>query len=533
MKLIFAAVLLLILSGCTQTGAPPRAIPEHLTPTKETENDILRCYPLDSPECRFFAVGEDLFLHRGKELLRCTGKNLVVGSKVQLPSVDCTVFTDGKQVGYFDPESQEAVLLCTNQTLRIGGVPVLRDGNIYYRTGDAIMEGSFDTGILRMLRSGVPEDFSVDAVLSDGTLVCGNNLISPADGRAVGNTPTIIAASTGRRDYRALRLGSNDCITAGRNLLPLPPGWRFLAFWEEEHCALICRDEGQPELALFDLNTGNRRAQIILNMTSPSEGAVTADGRVFFRSGDLWLWIPEYNPVRDTRIHFADPKGMTQCRQRALFLEEQYGLHLLLGADAVRQFANMECEPEDIGNLVMDALDRIEKALTRFPAEFIRSVIRSGRNVYLCPVRSIRHADTEPVFLLQQNGADTCLYIAVNTHAGESVIRGLSGIMDGRVFSLTDTYDSWEALNPEGFHYGGDTDFDPAAFTSAADQLSPAADRAGVLIAAVESGNRELFRSAILQNKLRKLCTALREVYPISNRNLPWEQYLWEQGGMG
>ena len=56
----------------------------------------------------------------------------------------------------------------------------------------------------------------------------------------------------------------------------------------------------------------------------------------------------------------------------------------------------------------------------------------------------------------------------------------------------------------------------------------PAADRAELLWAAMEPGNRELFLSAQLQNKLRTLSQALRQFLP-STAKCPWEQYLWRQ----
>ena len=55
-------------------------------------------------------------------------------------------------------------------------------------------------------------------------------------------------------------------------------------------------------------------------------------------------------------------------------------------------------------------------------------------------------------------------------------------------------------------------------------------DRAGLLYAAMEPGNRELFLSARLQNKLAALCQGLRQAFPeIQNAKRPWEQYLWRQ----
>ena len=58
-RILPALLLCLLLLGCGP-AAPSREF--RLTPTKETENDNLRCYPLDAADCRFFTYGNDLLV---------------------------------------------------------------------------------------------------------------------------------------------------------------------------------------------------------------------------------------------------------------------------------------------------------------------------------------------------------------------------------------------------------------------------------------------------------------------------------------
>ena len=93
----------------------------------------------------------------------------------------------------------------------------------------------------------------------------------------------------------------------------------------------------------------------------------------------------------------------------------------------------------------------------------------------------------------------------------------------------SDALDRWDSLNPPGFAYGG-TDWDETAFADDRCLESPTADRVGLLCAAMEPGNRELFLSVRLQNKLRTLCQGFRQVFSLdANSKKPWEQYLWHQ----
>ena len=552
MRILLAAMLCLFLLGCGQTA--PAEAPNRLTPTKDTENDTLRCYRLDGAECRFFVLGEDLLLLQTKDgaasLLCFTGKTMIQSASFAL-EVGSTVQVEGTTVLCYAPESRQAIVLddALQEQARLtlpegtAGTPFYHEGILFYCTEDALMAAEFSTGIHRTLRS-THENVLLPTAVFGEALICTSEteslFLSAEDGATLGSGPKVAAAG---KKALTLRCGGNDCLYLGDTMLPLPPGWRFLAFTPDNRRALLCREGDAPELGIYDLSTGNRTAQLVLTgISAPVQAAVMEDGRVFFRTqevGRLYQWTPDFAPARDSRLQICplstvespDTKALEQCRKNASSLETRYGLSILLNTE-IPGASPQGCTivPEHLAAMAAYALTQIEQSLARYPQDFIRQAASSPGRTYLCPVRSIQKGGEELDFLQYWCGNDSYLCIAVTDQAGSSAIRALSAMMDDRIVSVSSAFDAWEALNPEGFRYGQDAAADRAYFTDSRSVLSPAEDRAGILLTAMESGNRELYCWAMLQAKLRRLSAALREVYSLSG-TLPWEQYLWEPLG--
>ena len=552
MRILLAAMLCLFLLGCGQTA--PAEAPNRLAPTKDTENDTLRCYRLDGAECRFFVLGEDLLLLQTKDdgacLLCFTGKTMTQSASFALEA-GSTVQVEGTTVLCYAPESHQAIALddALREQARLtlpegtAGTPFYHEGILFYCTEDALMAAEFSTGIHRTLRSSHENVLLPTAVFGEA-LICTSEteslFLSAEDGATLGSGPKVAAAG---KKALTLRCGDNDCLYLGDTMLPLPPGWRFLAFTPDNRRALLCREGDAPELGIYDLSTGNRTAQLVLTgISAPVQAAVMEDGRVFFRTqevGRLYQWTPDFAPARDSRLQICqlstaespDSKALEQCRKNASSLETRYGLSILLNIE-IPGASPQGCTivPEHLAAMAAYALTQIEQSLARYPQDFIRQAASSPGRTYLCPVRSIQKGGEELDFLQYWCGNDSYLCIAVTDQAGSSAIRALSAMMDDRIVSVSSAFDAWEALNPEGFRYGQGAAADRAYFADSRSVLSPAEDRAGILLTAMESGNRELYCSAMLQAKLRRLSTALRDVFSLSG-TLPWEQYLWEPLG--
>ena len=550
-KLLAALLLCALLLGCAET-APAREIPARLAPTKQTENDNLRIYPLDAADCRFLSFGADLLvLRRGEEtaqLLRCTGRGLAIAAWTEVPK-DSQIFVGKNRIGCYDPEGRQVLLFSENlillkqfQVPECSGTPLLSaDGSrIYYSTSDTLVELTPETGLHRLLRQ--QEGLDLTALMEErGLLVCageGQTLyIRVSDGTLEGTSSPVTGASAwGGQTHLNLRCGFVDCLYLGQTILPLRADWSFLTFLPAMNAAVVLREE--KDLAVYDLSTGGCLAELPLGgLGLPEQALAASDGRIYFSAGDaLCQWEPVWGSKRDNRISITalssgekgSEAGLAQCRQRGAYLENQYGLRLLLNEEAAAVAPKgVRLEPEHIPTIIQETLAGVEMGLGRFPRQLVRTAFSGGGYVYLCPVRSIRADGEEKKSLQYWSGRDCYLVIADSADIQQAVVEAFSPLTERQILMKSDAFDDWDSFNPPGFSYGSG-EWDPTAFVSPDCLTSPSADRAGLLWAALEEGNREKFLSAQLQKKLRSYCLGMGQAFPgLEETVRPWEQYLW------
>lgn len=530
---IMAAAMLLcvLLLGCGAAQSSPDTPPPRLSPTKQTENDDLRCYPLDTANCRFLAFGTDLLLLRPGEnatLSRYAGRGLTLSAWADVPrnGVPCR---GGESIGCYDPEGQTLLLfgpdLTPEDSFSLPGcadTPRLLGTKAYYCTPEALMELDTETGLRRTLRQQeglrlcalLPqEDMAVCALDGAAKQLC----IRIADGSLAEESPPILAAAEfGNGEHVALKLGFLHCLYLGQTELVLPTGWEFLEFLPTMNAALLCSPE--KELGIYDLSTGNCMASLPL-AERPEAVAVTTDGRVFFQCGSrLFQWEPQVRSRRDSRISITplytpqqpDKKGLAQCRQRGAYLENQYGVRVLLNTDAV-QVAPKGCilEPEHLRPAIAQALAGVETALGRFPSALVKSAFSGTGRTYLCPVRSILVGGEALGSLQFWSGRDCYIAVAASAQGEKAALEAFLPLVDRQVLMKCGAYDAWPADTPQAAQ----------------------AERCSLLYQAMQPGNRELFLDAVLQNRLRTLCAGLRQTFGLSaGQALVWEQYLWAAG---
>lgn len=531
MKLLAALLCALALAGCAVHTPPAQpAIPARLAPTKETENDTLRRCPLDSAECRFFVADGELWLQQG-QVLRCyRGKNLTVTCEIPIRG---TFMSLGTQILLWDETRKEATLLeretIAGRTIALPDAlapPLLcPEGNhLYYAAPGKLMAADTNTGIHRVLRLG--ESCIPETILENsGLLVCRSGdeslYISSMDGSLLDRSePVTAAVGLGNRDGAALCCGQADCLYLGSTLMPLTPEQHFVCFLPEQNGVLVWAEAPERCLSIYDLNTGSRRASLPLGaLGRPIQAGVLEDGRILFQpegEAALYLWQPEMQIQREHKLRITpvftqeapDPQGLAQCRQRAGFIQQQYRLDIRLHREAIAvQPPGYTLTPEHLAPLLLDALDRTERALTRLNAEFVRQTF--GASTHLCLVRRIQSPDGKnPDFLHYATGTDTYLYLALSPNLEENLLRLFAPMLEERILPASSALDSWESLAPL--------------------TCSPTEDRANIFLAALAPNSRAVFTSAIAQKKLRLLCTGIREVYDLpSGAALPWEQYLW------
>ena len=465
---------------------------------------------MDTANCRFLAFGTDLLLLRPGEnaaLSRYAGRGLTLSAWADAPrnGVPCH---GGESIGCYDPEGQALLLfdpdLTPGDSFSLPGctdTPRLLGTKAYYCTPEALMELDTETGLRRTLRQQeglrlcalLPEeDMAVCALDGAAKQLC----IRIADGSLAAEAPPILAAAEfGNGEHAALKLGFLHCLYLGQTELVLPAGWEFLEFLPTMNAALLCSPE--KELGIYDLSTGNCMASLPL-AERPEAVAVTTDGRVFFQCGSrLFQWEPRIRSRRDSRISITplytplqpDEKGLAQCRQRGAYLENQYGVRVLLNT--------------------AQALAGIETALGRFPSALVRSAFSGTGRTYLCPVRSILVGGEARESLQFWSGRDCYIAVTASAHGEKAVLEAFLPLVDRQVLMKCDAYDAWTADTPQ----------------AAEDE------RCSLLYQAMQPGNRELFLDAVLQNRLRTLCAGLRQTFGLSaGQTLVWEQYLWAAG---
>lgn len=546
-KFMSIALLWLLLLICGRAAASPQF---RLSPTKETENDNLRCYPLSAANCRFFTYGNDLLLLQPGEnhaqLLRFRGRALSLAAQTEVPA--SAVLLPGRaSVCCYDGENRTALVFSSELDSMSGyplpdcrGLPCIsRDGaTLYYCTQTGLMQLTVDTGIHRLLRQ--QEGLELKGLLENpGLLLCGSQLYSGSDGSLVYDAGEVAGmAEWVGRSLLCTHCGDWDCLYMGKTMLPLPQGWHFLTFLPSKNAVLTRREEGS--LAIYDLSTGKILAELEFSPEASMEQTqATEDGRIFFASeGCLWQWEPEWTSKPDSRIHISalytreapDEKGLNQCRQRGAYLENQFGLELLLNEEALPGVpAGIQVESEYVSTPILETLSGIEAALGKFPKQMLQTAFSGCGRVYLCPVRRIEAGGGERLGLQFWSGRDCYLLITASSDLRRGVLEAVMPFFERQLLMSSDCLDDWNRLNPPGFVYGGET-AEELAFADAESQKSPEADRVGLLYAAMEEGNRELFLSVRLQNKLRILSQGFRQVFRLDTETkLPWEQYLWRQ----
>ena len=118
-----------------------------------------------------------------------------------------------------------------------------------------------------------------------------------------------------------------------------------------------------------------------------------------------------------------------------------------------------------------------------------------------------------------------------------------SHLIDTQVMNRCSAYDDWTDLNPQEFAYSLDVNADMTpyqqyltgtnrCFVDYYAMVNPAEDRARIFECAVNPGNGDMFTAPILQQKLRRICTGIREAFELEDRGeiFLWEQYLIRYG---
>lgn len=580
-----ALLLALLLAGCAAQPTPTTettAADALYTPGHRLETQtsgMMQVFPTEtSGFCRIWAMGEDVLLSGDGKLTCLSGASLTPGSTRQADTVlqtgsDGVWLFDGSAVQILD--GSFALLQTVTIPDEVLGVPGLEGSQLYYLSEGCLKVLDLSTGLSSLLRDNM--------AFTDGTVQCLGDLLllHLTDEDGIGKT-LLVSAADGSTQYPSLAVADACRFETGLGILledgqvlllpdsggaqklTLEEGEQMVGFLPEIGGLITCRnDTAGLTLRLYALSRGILRCSVLLpEVDLVGTGCVSADGTLYISAHSTqetaW-WILRWNyeafpPVSEDSClepyytrDFLDVQGQASCETLARELGAQYGISVLLFDEAAA------CAPWDYSftaeyrvDKTNWALEDLKATLEAFPEGFLTKLRQDWEDLTVCIVDTIQgtaeSGSLDSAEGLQfQNGSH--FYIALAPKEEDSLKHTLfhefSHLIDNRVLTKTGAYDNWNDLNPQDFAYSLDLNADMTpykALLTGPDRVFidnyamtfPAEDRARIFECACTSGNEEDFVSPILQAKLQRICTGIRQAFDLEAdaESFLWEQYL-------
>lgn len=578
-----ALLLALLLAGCAAQSAPTTETtvagalytPGHSLETQTS--GMMQVFPTEvSGFCRIWAMGEDVLLSGDGELTRLSGASLTPGSTRQ---ADTVLQTGSDGVWLFDGSAVQildggfALLQTVSIPDVVLGVPGLEGSRLYYLSEGCLKVLDLSTGLASLLRDNM--------AFTDGTVQCLGDLLllHLTDEDGIGKT-LLVSAADGSTQYPSLAVADACRFETGLGILledgqvlllpdsggaqklTLEEGEQMVGFLPEIGGLITCRnDTAGLTLRLYALSRGILRCSVLLpEVDLVGTGCVSADGTLYISvhsTQETAWWILRWNyeafsPVSEDSClepyytrDFPDVQGQASCEALAREMGAQYGITVLLFEKAAA------CAPWDYvfaAEYRVDktnwALEDLKVTLEAFPEGFLTKLRQDWEDLTVCIVDTIQgtaeSGSLDSAEGLQfQNGSH--FYIALAPKEEDSLKHTLfhefSHLIDNRVLTKTGAYDNWNDLNPQDFAYSLDLNADMTpykALLTGPDRVFidnyamtfPAEDRARIFECACTPDNEEDFASPILQAKLQRICTGIRQAFDLED--VP-ERFLWEQ----
>lgn len=557
----------------------------------------VRVYPLTIENCGDIAVlGQDILLFSaadsGTVLTKLTGDNLVPAASTQVDAVlhaqDASVLVNEDGISFYDEGSRKIVILDENlrEVTTISapenmmGAPLLSfDRSIlYYCTGNSICAMDLETRIPRVLRQFAAAQITLDSVIQEDSLLqCrlyGENgsfrtqFLSTQTGQLIREVESAVQiADLDTRYIAILRQEEMPTLVFGtadgtpQTLYSgIRPEYQLLS---QSFAVLDISADSDITLDFYDLSTGLLRSTLTLEENSSPYAADGGNGIVWLLAYDqarscqtLYRWDTTALPSGDNAVYAGtyytrsnpDLAGIAQCQALAEEIGQRHGVEILVWEDAIAMRPWDYCLTEEyLVPVLVEQLNQLDQHLGNFPEGFLSQLSESCSGLTICLVRQLT-GSTGTSSLESAAGiqfwVEDHAYIALSTLSATegSLYHELCHVIDTRVFSESNAYDQWEALNPNGFEY--DYDYTANASRNAGEYLRdaeryfidtysmsfPKEDRARILEYAMTAGHESYFQSKTMQNKLRQICIGFREAFGLkkSEETFLWEQYLKE-----
>lgn len=592
-RLILLFAVLLVLSGCGRREVPisvtteptvPQAkelyIPDH--PVETLTNGAVRAYSLGGAHYLGIApMREKLLLVSDKtEFTVLQGAR---GEKVSTATADTQVSVSDPAfsvsvmgVSYYRQDSHEVVLLnpLLKETARIalpqdvqGSLVVsLINQEIYYCQGQEIRALNISSGISRLVKSLACENMQLAGSYFQGNLLACRFIeqqgrvqtiyLDSQTGQTLSRNKNISYLESFENDYFCIRMdgavqqkifGSLDGKMQSLNLDKKTTAVLALGGVITSETS----EAGGVRLDFYQLREGKRTASIELPSIEESV-QIVADGAYVWILADetgkdtqtLFRWDIGKAPVSDETVYTGplytaddpDTQQLAQLKNRAEELGRQHGVKIRIGKDAVEQSGQYVLQQEYQVPAIQKMLGHLEQVLSLFPDGFLKSSMRGG-SVNIGLVRNI--SDHLPYAQFYKNG-NAYILLSLDSEIQKDFIRGFAYVVDSHVLGNSRAYDTWGALNPEGFYYDLDyeknaqrqdkryTEGENPAFIDRFSMSFPHEERCRIFYYAMTQEGEGRFESDTMQRKLLRMCEGIREAYGLEKNSdtYPWEQYL-------
>lgn len=585
MKLLLTALVCLLLAGCTPQPEPPVSAESPVpapapVPQSTAYGTAVTALSFPVGHVRqLFPFGDGFLLEARDRLLLLDSSLLPLAQQDR--KADSCVRVCGEQITVFDPSAGELLLLdsrlCEHRRITLPpelvGEPVLsRDGRLlYYCTRQGIYGWDLDSGIRRRIRAISGTEISPVALHREGQILqcrsAGRDLfLDTADGRLLLEMEVPVSLFTQEdRYYCSYTSGSIQNLIFGSTdgspmaLFPeeLSGQGQFLP-GPEAAVTLTLRSDGKARLDLYDLNTGFLRDTLVLESAHVPTSVVWGGDCVVLlvKEDDACLilrWqpgpLPSGGPLHTAPHYTADSPdhaGLSLCRDYAGRISETFGVEVLIWKDAVAEEPwDYRFEPEHQASVILQQLQTLEENFSRYPESLLGDTADHFDTLRICLVRrispvteSLGPADPTGIQFFSENRA--CIVLAAGEYMGQALYHELFHVMETHILGRSNALDRWNELNPSGFSYDLDhgtnarrnsgvyLEKEQRAFVDTYSMSFPKEDRARIFEYAMLPEMGHLFQPKIMQQKLRAICTGIREAYSLEEYRdpLPWEQYL-------
>lgn len=518
--------------------------------------------------------GENELIHK---------KTLALGEGVFPLPGDFCITEQG--VSYYDSVDEATVFL--NSELRETGRMQMPDDingmawlspdwtTVYYGKEDGFYTMDLQTGISRLLREHPSKDNRVTGLLADGTVLrCVEENQQGEEQTLLINALTGAVLNEGtcydtlvvwedlyffeRYEGAVLRLHCGTGTEPSEIIWPKEEGSAY-AILPENALVMVTEQEDGTMLTYYRLDTGTRHAQVFLRGISKAyDLRADGDGIVCFLAetaeGESLLcrWDPSKSVIEEAGSCKApcytaenpDSDSLALLIAEAKALGDQYGVEIYLWTDAAQLAPSDHIfEAEHLKQAYERFLPELEQALSFFPEGFFKRM--PGEKLKIAVVRAMI-GDTEQGSLAKStnlqfwNGKEPVIGLAIGYDTTRNFCHAMAHLIDTQVLSHSADFYEWNTLNPEGFAYDNNyivnadrtdttyTEGDNRYFIDLFSMSFAKEDRARIFEYACMSGNEEIFKSPVLQEKLRRICKGIRNAFDLRNVEtaFPWEQYL-------